>query len=343
MADRTPRPELHPDDVRMTLGEHLEELRGCVARSLIAIVLAALLCIYPAQYLLELIAAPLFIAQRKYGQPDTFLAMGPAEALLIYVKVVLISALVIAAPYVLYEFWSFVSKGLYPQERRWVKRLFPFSVGLFGIGVAFMYFFVLLLSLDFLVGFASWLPAPTWGHPLERMLLRTHSTTESAASQPASAMSGTAAPVVIAHAGDPPSPQEGQVWFNLRESRLKIRSGGRVHSVQLAPDANRAMITTHMRLGEYLGFVLILTVAFGAAFQMPLVVLFLVRTGLVPLQTFRAYRKVAILVIVIIAGILAPPDVMSHLLLSLPMYLLFELGLLLAARAPRTDTERAAA
>lgn len=341
MSGRTPKPELQPDDVRMTLGEHLEELRGCVARSLIAVVLAALLCIYPAQYLLELIAAPLFIAQRKHGQPDTLLAMGPAEALLIYVKVVLISAPVIAAPYVLYEFWAFVSKGLYPQERRWVKRLFPFSVGLFGAGVAFMYFFVLLLSLDFLVGFASWMPAPKWGHPLQDLLLHQPAASRPAASQ---AAGGHAArPGVPAYADDPASPAEGEVWFNLRESRLKVRVGGRVHSVQLAPDASRAMITTHMRLGEYLGFVLILTVAFGAAFQMPLAVLFLARTGLVPLQTLRAYRKVAILVIVIIAGILAPPDVMSHLLLSLPMYLLFELGLLLAARSPKRESERAAA
>jgi sec-independent protein translocase protein TatC len=77
-----------------------------------------------------------------------------------------------------------------------------------------------------------------------------------------------------------------------------------------------------------------MTVAFGAAFQMPLVVYFLVRSGIVSAKTLRSYRKIVILLIVIIAGVLAPPDLLSHLLLSGPMILLFELGLIVADRKP---------
>ena len=74
-------------------------------------------------------------------------------------------------------------------------------------------------------------------------------------------------------------------------------------------------------------------VAFGLAFQIPLVVVFLTRTGIVPAATMRKYRKVVIFVIVVIAAMLAPPDLLSHLLLTGPMILLFELGLLLSRRA----------
>ena len=139
----------------MTLGEHLEELRGCVARSLIALVAVCLACIWPAKYLLELIARPMVLALRRHGQPDSFLATGPVETLLVYVKVVLIFGLIIAGPYILYQLWGFVAAGLYRHERHWVHRLVPTSVGLFLSGVVFMYVFALLLSLNFLVGFSG--------------------------------------------------------------------------------------------------------------------------------------------------------------------------------------------
>jgi sec-independent protein translocase protein TatC len=121
----------------------------------------------------------------------------------------------------------------------------------------------------------------------------------------------------------------------MPDGKLKVRWPGENYSVQLMRDGQRALITTHFRIGEYLSFVLVLMVAFGTAFQMPLVVVFLVRTGLVPLEIFRKYRKIAILVILFIAGLLAPPDLASHLMLSGPMVLLFELGLWVAARGEK--------
>jgi sec-independent protein translocase protein TatC len=97
-------------------------------------------------------------------------------------------------------------------------------------------------------------------------------------------------------------------------------------------------VTTHFKIGEYLTFVLILTIAFGIAFQMPLIVYFLIRSGLVPAATFRKYRKVVIVIIVFFAGTLAPPDLLSHLMLTGPMVLLFEIGLFLGSR--RTKAKR---
>ena len=326
-----------PEQTRMTLGEHLEELRGCVARSLIALVAACLLCIWPSKYLLELIARPVVLALRRHGQPDSFLATGPVESLLVYIKVVLIFGLIISAPYVLYQLWSFVAKGLYRRERDWVRRLVPTSVGLFLAGVVFMYLFALVLSLNFLVGFSGWLPLPSpKPTALDRLLLHIPKTT-----LPASQPSIAEAPRVPLLDEDPADPPLGAVWVNMPDAKLKVRWPGETYSVQLQRDDRRALVTTHFRIGEYLSFVLVLTIAFGLAFQMPLVVVFLARTGIVPVETLRKYRKVVIVVVVFIAGLLAPPDLLSHLTLTAPMLLLFEIGLFLAARGEKKAAEQA--
>ena len=339
MLDARPKRERGPEDTRMTLGEHLEELRGCLLRSLIALVLTCVLCIWPAKYLLAVLVRPVVLTLRAHGQPDTLLATSPVESIAVYIKVVLIAGLVIAGPYVLHQFWTFVAAGLYPREKTWVRRLVPTSVSLFAAGVIFGYVFALLLSLNFLVGFSDWLPLPK-PHPtlLERKVLGL-APGEETTTRPAS----TTFPTIPVVDEDPNHAPPGSVWFNVLDSRLKVHTEERTYSYQFQRDERRAMVTTHFRIGEYLSFVLVLTLAFGTAFQLPLVVIFLVRSGIVPVATFRKYRKVVILVIVFLAGVLAPPDLLSHLLLSGPMILLFEVGLLVARRgAARLDARVAA-
>ncbi len=315
----------------MTIGEHLEELRWRVVRSLVVLILACVACIWPAKFLLELIARPVVLVLRTHGLPESFLATSPVENLLVYIKVVLIFGLIIAAPYVIHQLWQFVAAGLYPHERRWVSQLVPYSVGLFLVGVAFMYVFVLVVSLNFLVGFSGWLPLPD-PQPtlLERQLLGLK-VPGGATSQPI--FDAPPVPQVVADPNDPPA---GAVWFNIASQKLKLRAeDGQTYSIQVTPDAKRGLVRPHFRIGEYLSFVLVLTIAFGVAFQTPLVVLFLARSGLVPVTTLRKYRKVVILMIVVVAGVLAPPDLASHLLLAGPMWGLFELGLILAWRDPK--------
>ena len=337
MARVTEADEAEIDATRMTIGEHLEELRRCLLRSLAALVVACLACIWPAKYLLEIIARPVVLVLRAHGQPDSFLATSPVENLLVYIKVVLIFGVVLAAPYVLYQLWKFVAAGLYRHERRWVLRLFPISVGLFLAGVLFMYGVVLLMSLNFLVGFSGWLPLPR-AQPtaVERLLLRLPPATEGLQAEWAPG-GGVTVPLLER---DPATPPAGAMWVNVPDAKLKLRGAdGKTYSVQILRDDRRALVTTHFRIGDYLSFVLVLTLAFGAAFQTPLVVVFLVRSGLIALETFRRYRKVVILIILFIAGLLSPPDLISHLLLSGPMVALFELGLFLAGRGGRPATE----
>jgi sec-independent protein translocase protein TatC len=95
---------------------------------------------------------------------------------------------------------------------------------------------------------------------------------------------------------------------------------------------------------NYLDFVMSMCLAFGATFEVPVVVVILVRMGIVSIEKLRAIRPYAIVGAFVIAAIVTPPDVVSQLSLALPMCLLFELGLLVApifarvTRAPEEET-----
>lgn len=95
---------------------------------------------------------------------------------------------------------------------------------------------------------------------------------------------------------------------------------------QVAP----ASITPAPDIEQYLSFVMTMFLAFGITFEVPVVVLLLVKFGLVKLQTLRNSRPYAIVAAFVFAAIVTPPDVTSQVLLAVPMCLLFELGLFMA-------------
>jgi len=81
---------------------------------------------------------------------------------------------------------------------------------------------------------------------------------------------------------------------------------------------------------KYLSFVMTTFVAFGVTFEVPVVVVVLVRIGIVELATLRQWRPYVIVGAFIVGAIFTPPDVISQLMLAIPLCLLFELGLLVA-------------
>jgi sec-independent protein translocase protein TatC len=78
-----------------------------------------------------------------------------------------------------------------------------------------------------------------------------------------------------------------------------------------------------------------LMLIFGIGFQTPIAIYFLNRTGLVSIKALKRSRKYVILLIVILAAIVTPPDVISQVMLAIPIYALFELGILLSWLAER--------
>lgn len=79
---------------------------------------------------------------------------------------------------------------------------------------------------------------------------------------------------------------------------------------------------------EYLGFATKMLLAFGCAFEMPIVITFLARVGLVSVEFLKTNRKYAILIIFIVAAILTPPDAVTQCLMAVPMVVLYEISIL---------------
>lgn len=84
------------------------------------------------------------------------------------------------------------------------------------------------------------------------------------------------------------------------------------------------------KISDYLDFVMKLLLAFGLIFEMPIFTFFLSRMGVVTAQRMRRARRYAVLVIFIVAAILTPPDVVSQLLMAVPMLILYEVSILVA-------------
>lgn len=81
---------------------------------------------------------------------------------------------------------------------------------------------------------------------------------------------------------------------------------------------------------EYFSFSIKLLFAFGVVFELPLFILFLSRLGIVTYKQLRSFRKYAILLIFAVAAVITPPDVLSQIMLGLPMIVLYEVGIIVA-------------
>jgi len=93
---------------------------------------------------------------------QSLVSLAPLETITIFFMVCLVSGLVLASPWVFYQIWAFVAAGLYRHERGYVQKYLPFSLGLFLAGVFLCFFFVLPITLHFLLQFNVWLGvAPT--------------------------------------------------------------------------------------------------------------------------------------------------------------------------------------
>ena len=89
-------------------------------------------------------------------------------------------------------------------------------------------------------------------------------------------------------------------------------------------------VNSNFTFTDYISFVTMLMLVFGVAFQTPIAIFILTRTGLVTIQSLARSRKFVILFIFVLAAIVTPPDVISQITLAVPLYALFELGILLS-------------
>jgi sec-independent protein translocase protein TatC len=91
-------------------------------------------------------------------------------------------------------------------------------------------------------------------------------------------------------------------------------------------------ITPAPDIEAYLNFVMTMFLAFGITFEVPIVVVLLVRMGVMTVQKLREIRGYVVVIAFVIAAVVTPPDVISQFMLAVPLWILYEVGLLLAAR-----------
>lgn len=133
------------DNARMTILEHLSELRDRLLRAVIALAIGVVLGTFLTPRVLKILVAPL--------GDQTPQALAPTEAPAVFFKVSIVIGLVVAMPVILYQLFRFVAPGLNPQEKRYVVIGAPVAALSFALGVVFAARVLLPAALPFLRGF----------------------------------------------------------------------------------------------------------------------------------------------------------------------------------------------
>ncbi|MDJ0523309.1 MAG: twin-arginine translocase subunit TatC [Planctomycetota bacterium] len=144
-------PEL--DMPRMTLPEHLDELRRRILLSVIAIVIGMVASFFFYKQLWDFIRVPFDDAVvAATGELKSVTAIDPGEGFLQVLKLCFITGIVFVSPIVLWQLWGFIAAGLYSHERRYVRIFFPVSMVLFVMGLVVAYMLLIPFGMRFLIG-----------------------------------------------------------------------------------------------------------------------------------------------------------------------------------------------
>jgi sec-independent protein translocase protein TatC len=320
----SPASERDVESARMSFGDHLDELRSRLIRALAGVLLATILTLVFGKSIVEYICRPLWAVQLANGLQPQIQVLSPTAAFTTYMKISFLSGLTLAMPWVLYQVWMFVISGLYHKERRFVRLIVPISAGLFAFGVVFLYYVVLPIVLHFFINFNRTFGfddlTPNW---VQRVILP-------AVDGPAPATEAGEPVRLRLLREDPVDAQPGDAWVNVDRRRLVLKTNGGTWSIALDQGASAPMMQSLFAIDAYMSIVLVLALGFGLAFETPIVVFFLAWTGLATVASMAGARRVVILATVFMAAIITPPDPLSLMLLAVPMYGLFEAGLLAA-------------
>jgi sec-independent protein translocase protein TatC len=143
-----------PDDVEMSLFDHLEELRQRIFYALIATVLGIIGCFIEVNPIVKLLERP--------AQGVKFLQLAPGEYFFVSLKVAAYSGLVLASPFVLYQIIQFVLPGLTRRERRFIGPIVLGSSFLFVAGLAFAYIALIPAALNFFISYGADVVEQSW-------------------------------------------------------------------------------------------------------------------------------------------------------------------------------------
>jgi sec-independent protein translocase protein TatC len=259
----------------MSFLEHLEELRWHLVRSILAIVVLAVIAFVFKNIVFDKIiiapSRPDFFTNRilcAFGQIVGVerLCINAEELELFnirmsgqfsaHIMVSLIAGFIVAFPYVFWEIWQFLVPALYSNEKKYARGSVFFSSLLFMLGVLFGYYVIVPLSVHFLGGY--------------------------------------------------------QVSEN---------------------------VPNQINLVSYMSTVASIVLATGVIFELPILVFFLTKAGLVTPEFLKKYRRHSLVVILLLSAIITPPDVFSQILVAFPLIGLYEVGITISKRIVRQQEE----
>ncbi|MCB0646990.1 MAG: twin-arginine translocase subunit TatC [Saprospiraceae bacterium] len=247
-----------PEEDEMGFFDHLEVLRWHIIRSVLAILVLAIVFFTMKSFTFDTIVfgpkKPGFITYKLICDISPAICFSPPELNLItremgeqffiHMKVAFWLGLISSFPYIFWEFWRFIKPGLYKTEQKAVRGIVLYCSFLFFTGVAFGYYIIAPFAI-------TWLGSYTVGTEAEN------------------------------------SPT----------------------------------------LASYVNYMTMFTLPTAILFELPIVAYFLGKVGLITSSFMRQYRRHAIVIIFIFAGILTPPDVITQMLIGTPMILLYEISI----------------
>ena len=304
-----------PDSYRMTVGEHLEELRSRMIRAMLGFLLALIGCFVYYERVVWFFCKPLVDAYYKHQLNPQLIVDEVGEGFMVAIKISMIVATAVAGPWILYQLWQFVAAGLYPNERKYVTRYLPLSLTLLVSGMLFVYFLVLPWTLDFFLG---------WNKTFQ---LRVPDQVKFDASKPTTQATAMEIPVIE---GTPSGLQKDSsyIYVDPKSQRLMFYHEGVLRIIPFNADT---LIGQEYKLSHYMDLVVMMLITFALSFQLPLVVLALERIGIVDIDALKAGRRYVYFAMVVAAAVITPGDVVTATVaLMFPLIGLYELGIVLA-------------
>lgn len=264
------------DPENMSFMDHLEDLRWHLVRSVLAIVLGGAVAFALKDFTFGILFAPkdasfvtydiLCQLSRTLGFEKSFCfdelpfriqSRKVAGQFSAHIWTSITAGFIIAFPYVIYQFWSFLKPALSMNEQKYARLFIVFSSFLFFIGVLFGYYVITPLSINFL--------------------------------------------------------------------------GNYTISSEVFNDFD---------LDSYIGLVRASVLACGLIFELPIIIYFLTKLGLVTPQFLRKHRKYALVFILIISAVITPPDIASQVIVTIPVLILYEISIFISRVVDKRQKKR---
>ena len=314
----------------MSIGDHLDDLRKRLILSLLGAAVGIAICTWFANDIIDFLFQPYLLALRFSGYPQYLLYNKPAGNVIMYLMLGIKAGVLLASPWIIYQFWLFVAAGLYKRERSLVYRYIGPSIMLFISGVAFFFLIVLPIMLKFFLAFNQQVPMPdVRPNGIESMIYGGSTAVKAIAKLPTG---DQATPLLIPMVRSDPThfPKHHiALWYNAAQGRLLMHAEGKTLVINAQPAGS--LFAPLPMVHDYLGFVTVMALVFGLAFELPMVMMVLAQIGIMSAEKFRKMWRYAVLVLAVLSALLAPtPDLVTFSSIFLPLILLYVLGLVLA-------------